>query len=158
MDALATKNNETAQDNLKQFIVVKLGNEQYGINIKYVDNIVRMQRITRVPKAQKYFNGVINLRGEIIPVMSIRVKFGLEPDEYTDKSRIIIIKLDPQSTIGIIVDSVKEVVTLSEEEIEKASFETTDDMNGYISAVGKKKDELISLLNIQAAIVEKEQA
>lgn len=158
MEALAVKNEQTAQDNLKQFIVVKLGNEQYGINIKYVDNIVRMQRITRVPKAQKYFNGVINLRGEIIPVMSIRVKFGLEPDEYTDKSRIIIIKLDPQSTIGIIVDAVKEVVTLSDEEIEKASFETTDDMNGYISAVGKKNDELISLLNIQAAIVEKEQA
>ena len=65
----------------KQFIVVNLGNEQYGIDIKYVDNIVRMQRITRVPKAQPYFKGVINLRGEIMPVMSIRLKFNLDDDE-----------------------------------------------------------------------------
>ena len=64
---------QTVEDT-KQYIVVKLGNEQYGIDIGYIDNIVRMQMITRVPKAQPYFKGVINLRGEIIPVMSIRVK------------------------------------------------------------------------------------
>ena len=71
---------------------MKLGCEQYGIDIKYIDNIVRMQNITRVPKAQPYFKGVTNLRGEIIPVMSLRRKFKLEDDEFTDKSRIIIIK------------------------------------------------------------------
>lgn len=67
---------------------------QYGIDIQYVDNIVRNQRITRVPKAQHYFKGVINLRGEVIPVMSLRLKFDLEPDEYTNATRIIIIKLE----------------------------------------------------------------
>ena len=61
----------------KQYIVVKLDNEQYGIDISFVDNIVRMQQITRVPKAQSFFAGVINLRGEIIPVMNLRLKFGL---------------------------------------------------------------------------------
>ena len=61
-----------------QYIVVKIGNEQYGINIKYIDNIVRKQDITRVPKTQHYYKGVINLRGEIIPVMSVRLKLGLE--------------------------------------------------------------------------------
>ena len=70
----------------KQYIVVNIGNEQFGIDIKYVDNIVRMQRITRVPKAQPYFNGVINIRGEIIPVMSLRLKFDFEEEEYTNKS------------------------------------------------------------------------
>ena len=74
-----------------QYIVVKLGEEQYGIDIKYVDNIVRMQKITRVPKAQDFFNGVINLRGEIIPVISIRRRFGLENDTFTDQSRIIVL-------------------------------------------------------------------
>ena len=69
----------------KQYIIVELGNEQYGIDIQYIDNIVRMQRITRVPKAQSYFKGVINLRGEIVPVMSIRKKMGLADDEITDK-------------------------------------------------------------------------
>lgn len=99
-----------------QYIVVKIGNEQYGINIQYIDNIVRNQRITRVPKAQSYYKGVINLRGEIIPVMSIRLKLGLEDDNYTDKTRIIIIKVDG-ATIGVIVDQVKEVVTLESTDI-----------------------------------------
>ena len=91
------------EDNKKQYIVVNLGVEQYGIDIQYVDNIVRMQRITRVPLVQPYFVGVINIRGEIIPVMSLRLKFGLEPDNYTGTTRILIIKIEPQAAIGIIV-------------------------------------------------------
>ena len=75
-----------------QFIVVKLGDEQYGIDIKFVDNIVRMQHITRVPNVQEYLKGVINLRGEVIPVMSARLKMGLPADEYTKSTRIIILR------------------------------------------------------------------
>ena len=71
---------EVVENERKQYIVVKIGNEQYGIDISYVDNIVRMQKITRVPKAQAYFKGIINLRGEIVPVMSIRTKMDLEDD------------------------------------------------------------------------------
>lgn len=140
----------------KQYIVVKIGNEQYGINIKYVDNIVRMQRITRVPKAQSYFKGVINLRGEIIPVMSIRLKFGLEEDTITNATRIIIIKLEPQSAVGLIVDEVKEVVTLDDSMVEKVSNSAVEDKNGYLSGIGKQKDGLVSLLNINAVIIDKE--
>ena len=140
----------------KQFIVVKLGTEQYGIDIQYVDNIVRMQNITRVPKAQHYFKGVINLRGEIIPVMSLRLKFGLEADEFTNTTRIIIIKLEAQATIGIIVDEVIEVVTLNEEEIEKSSYNESDEKAAYLLGVGKHGESLISLMNIEGVIVEKE--
>ena len=118
---------------LNQYIVVNLGIEQYGIDIRYVDNIVRMQKITRVPKVQKFFKGVINLRGEIIPVMSIRARFNLEDDVYTDKTRIIIIKPDQQEKIGILVDSVKEVVSLEEDNIEKIHNDGNDEMNKYIS-------------------------
>lgn len=140
----------------KQYIVVRLGTEQYGIDIKYVDNIVRMQRITRVPKAQHYFKGVINLRGEIIPVMSLRLKFGLESDEYSNATRIIIIKLEAQYAVGIIVDEVKEVVTLDEDCIEKPNYDGNDDKTGYLSGIGKHGESLISLLNIAGVIVEKE--
>lgn len=141
----------------KQYIVVRLGTEQYGIDIKYVDNIVRNQRITRIPKAQPYFKGVINLRGDIIPVMSLRLKFGLEPDEYTNTTRIIIIKLEPQSAIGVMVDEVKEVVTLGEEFIEKPNVsDPSDAMVQYLSGIGKHGDGLISLLNIASVIIEKE--
>lgn len=140
----------------KQYIVVKLDSEQYGIDIKYVDNIVRMQRITRIPKAQPYFKGVINLRGEIVPVMSLRLKFGLKADEYSNTTRIIIIKLESQSAVGIIVDEVREVVTLDEENIDKPSGNNNDEKAAYLSGVGKQEDGLISLLNIAGVIVEKE--
>ncbi|BCN31510.1 chemotaxis protein CheW [Anaeromicropila herbilytica] len=140
----------------KQYIVVKIGNEQYGIDIQYVDNIVRMQRVTRVPKAQSYFKGVINLRGEIIPVMSIRLKFGLDADEITNATRIIIIKLEPQSAIGILVDEVKEVVTLEDTSVEKVTYNSKDEKNAYLSGIGKHGDGLISLLNIAGVIIEKE--
>ena len=106
MEEVKTIEKAELDETAVQYIVVKIGNEQYGINIQYIDNIVRSQRITRVPKSQSYFNGVINLRGEIIPVMSIRLKLGLEKDEFTDKTRIIIIKVDT-ATIGVIVIRLK---------------------------------------------------
>lgn len=142
----------------KQYIVVNVGNEQFGIDIKYVDNIVRMQRITRVPKAQPYFNGVINIRGEIIPVMSLRVKFELEPDVFTSKTRILIIKLEPQSAVGIIVDEVKNVITLGEDDIDVNASIGNDEKSLYISGVGKQPDGLVTLLNLQGVIVEKDNA
>lgn len=137
-----------------QYIVIKLGAEQYGIDIKYIDNIVRMQHITRVPKTADYLKGVINLRGEVIPVMSIRLKMDLPEDEITKATRIIILKLEHQETIGIIVDEVKEVVTLSTDEIEKASYDGQEKTN-FISGVGKHDNELISLLDLNTVTMEK---
>lgn len=135
-----------------QFIVVNIGIEQYGIDIKYVDNIVRMQKITRVPKAQKFFRGVINLRGEIVPIMSIRRKFELDDDEITDKTRIIILKPEQQEPIGIMVDQVKEVLSLEAENIEKIQSDQKDEKSKYINAVGKYNGNLISILNINGVI------
>ena len=135
-----------------QYIVVTIGVEQYGINIHYVNNIVRMQKITRVPMVQKFLKGVMNVRGEIIPVMSIRQRFGLEDDVYTDKTRIIILKPDHQEAIGILVDAVKEVVSLAEEIIEKIRIDVKAKISRYITSVGKDKGNLISLLNIDEVI------
>lgn len=139
----------------KQYIVVKLDGEQYGIDISFIDNIVRMQQITRVPKAQSYFAGVINLRGEIIPVMSLRLRFGLPEKETTNSTRIIIIKPENNAKIGILVDEVREVVSLEEEDIEKAEY---DELGINLLGVGKYKETLISLLNIKAIISELENA
>ena len=137
-----------------QFIVIKLGDEQYGINIKYIDNIVRMPHITRVPEVDPYFKGVINLRGEVVPVMSIRIKMGLEEDVFTKSSRIIIIKMESQGYIGIIVDEVKEVVTLDATQIEKVSYDSKDEKGNFISGVGKCEDGLISLLDLNMVVPE----
>ena len=120
-----------------QFIVVKLGDEQYGIDIKFVDNIVRMQHITRVPNVQEYLKGVINLRGEVIPVMSARLKMGLPADEYTKSTRIIILRLEQHGTIGIVVDEVKEVVTLDNRQIEKVSYDSKEEKDYFLFGIGK---------------------
>ncbi|MGN0497273.1 MAG: chemotaxis protein CheW [Lachnospiraceae bacterium] len=145
----------TMMNEAKQYIVVKLDNEQYGIDISLIDNIVRMQQITRVPMAQTYFSGVINLRGEIIPVLNLRLKFDLPMKEYTSATRIIIIKPENNAKIGVLVDEVREVVTLEEENIEKAVY---DEQGINLIGVGKYKESLISLLNIHGIISELDNA
>ena len=142
---------ETDLVETKQYIVVQIGNEKYGIDINFIDNIVRMSKITRVPKVQSYFKGVMNLRGEIVPVMSIRKKMGLPEDVITDASRIIIIKLEEKGSIGIIVDEVKEVITLNMAEVEKTTAK-----DSFINGIGKNGAELISLFEINAIVEEKE--
>ena len=140
-----------------QFIVVTFGNEQYGIDIRHVDNIVRIQRITRVPKVQKYFKGVINLRGEIIPVMSIRTKMGLEEDVITNFTRIIIIKMDNSNeAVGLLVDAVKEVITMDASQIERVAYDAKEERSNFIFGVGKEKEGLISLLDLNLVLSERE--
>ncbi len=141
----------TLVNGAKQYIVVKLDNEQYGIDISFIDNIVRLQQITRVPKAQYFFEGVINLRGEIIPVLNLRNKFDLDEKEHTNSTRIIIVKPENNAKIGVLVDEVREVVTLEEESIEKVDY---DDQGMNLVGVGKYNNTLISLLNIQGIIQE----
>lgn len=142
---------ETDLVETKQYIVVQIGNEKYGIDINFIDNIVRMCKITRVPKVQSYFKGVMNLRGEIVPVMSIRKKMRLPDDVITDASRIIIIKLEEKGSIGIIVDEVREVITLNMAEVEKTTAK-----DSFINGIGKNGEELISLFEISAIVEEKE--
>jgi purine-binding chemotaxis protein CheW len=151
MEVLGMDTNTTVVDT-KQYIILRFDAEQYGIDITYIDNIVRLQPITRVPHTQSYFLGVINLRGEIIPVMSLRRRFELPDKENTNATRILIIKVDGNK-IGILVDEIREVVTLSEEDTEKLGSDTND-MKAYITAVGKYNESLISILNISSLIAD----
>lgn len=137
-----------------QYIVVKLGDEQYGIDISNVDNIVRMQRITRVPKSQKHYVGVINLRGEVVPVMSLRRRFDLPDDVYESATRIIIVRMEEQSLIGFIVDEVREVVNINPSTVEKPTFKLDEKNASYLAGIGKKGESLISLLDIKAVVEE----
>ena len=137
-----------------QYIVIRLGEEQYGIDIRSIDNIVRMQTITRIPKMPDYLKGVINMRGEVIPVISMRLVMGLEPDEYTKATRSIVLKLDQEGNVGFIVDEVKEVVTLTSNEIEKITYNSKEEKINLITAVGKHNGELISLFDLNAISIE----
>lgn len=146
------KTNEVLQDEaLKQFVVIKLGVEKYGINIQYVQNILRMINITRVPKSPEYMKGVVNLRGEIIPVMSLRLKFNFEEIEFDNSTRIIFLELD-DNQIGLIVDEVEEVIQLKNENIDKISREINSDKSAFVSGVGKIDESLVTLLNISELI------
>ena len=109
-----------------------------------------------MPKVQNFFKGVINLRGDIVPVMSLRLKFGLEGEDYTNSTRVIILKPEGKEVLGIVVDEVKEVVTLEENQIDKVTYTPSNDNYKYLSGIGKHKDSLISILNIQSIVVDKE--
>lgn len=137
-----------------QFIVIRLGDEQYGIDIRSIDTIVKMQPITRIPKMPPFLKGVINMRGEVIPVISMRLKMGLEDDVFTKNSRIIVLKLEQEGNIGFVVDEVKEVVTLTTNEIEKLTYNSKEEKANLINAVGKHNGELISLFDLNAITLE----
>lgn len=146
----------TNVEEVVQYIVINSGDEQFGIDIKYIDNIVRMQHITRVPKVAPYLKGVINLRGEVLPVMSLRVKMGLEADEITKATRIIILKVEGNETTGVIVDEVREVLTLEPEQVEKVSRNAKDEKANFVSGIGQYNGELISLLDLNVCLADKE--
>ena len=136
-----------------QYVIIRIGSEQYGIDIKYVDNIVRTQHPTRVPKVAPYIRGVINLRGEVIPIMSVRLKMGLEEIEDTKNTRIIIIKLDQQGMVGLIVDEVREVLTVPAENVDKVSHDK-EEKNHFLCGIAKYQDRLVSLLDLNAVVAD----
>ncbi|MCH5339393.1 MAG: purine-binding chemotaxis protein CheW [Acetatifactor sp.] len=137
-----------------QYIVIRLGDEQYGIDIRNIETITRMQHVTRVPKMPPYLKGVINLRGVVIPVMSIRLRMNLDNDEITKNTRIIVLKLAEEGNVGFIVDEVREVVTLDVDNIEKIADGTKEGKTNLINAVGKHNGELISLFDLNAISLE----
>ena len=143
---------------LIQYIVIKIDDEQYGINIKFIDNIVRMQQITRVPKVDDYLKGVINIRGEIVPVMSVRMKMGLAEDVITNKSRIIILKTEGGDLVGIIVDQVDQVLTLDSNNVEKMRYDDKKQNSNasFVSGVGHYEGGLVSILDLEAVVSEKD--
>lgn len=138
-----------------QYIKIEMGAETFGIDIGYVDNILRMQRITRVPNVPAYVKGVINLRGEIVPIINLRTKMGLEEIEETKATRIIIIKMEQVGKVGFIVDCVKEVVNISEDMVESMKYDSMDDTTHFVSAVGKEAESIISLLDLNAVVLDK---
>lgn len=139
---------EILETEVKQFIVFRLGNEEYGIDIQKVTTIENLKPITRVPRSPEYFRGVLNLRGDIIPIMDLRKKFNLPQVDDTEDSRVIIVNIE-EISFGIIVDKVEEVLQLNAESIESITNFSNDISMNYLQAVGKVEDRIVSLLNIE---------
>jgi len=128
-----------------QFVLFKMAEELYGININCVSEIIRMQQVTKIPKTPDFVEGIINLRGRIIPVIDLRKQLELGAVKYDHNTRVIVISME-EETVGIIVEEVTEVFTLPAESIEKiASIESRIDL-GFIQGIGKWNEKLIILL------------
>lgn len=134
-----------------QLVVFKLGREDYGISILAVQEIKRMADITRVPHAPDYVKGVINLRGSVLPVLDLKKRLDLPPADYTDYTRIVIVKVE-DIAVGIVVDAVSEVTAVDSANIEAAHTVVSGVNAQYLSGVGKLDDRLLILLNLEAII------
>ena len=129
----------------KQMVLFELGTETYGLDIATVHEIIRMQPITKVPKAPFYVEGVINLRGRVIPVIDIGKKFGFEKTEGIKNNRIVVIKIQ-DTTLGIIVDSVTEVIRIPIDSIDPVSEIVTSGQSDYLFGIAKLPDKMVILL------------
>lgn len=135
-------------DDVNQFVVFRLGMEEYAVPILKVNEIIRLKgiNITEVPNTRKYIIGIINLRGEVIPVMDLRLRFNMAKKELDDSHRILIVNIRNKN-IGFLVDSVSEVAQLDPEEITQPPEEISDINSRYITAVAKYKDRIIIILD-----------
>ena len=132
---------DTQKDKYLTFVI---GKEVYGIEIKFVTEIIGIQPITQVPELPNYVKGIINLRGKIVPVIDVRLRFKKEPRDYNDRTCIVVIDIK-EISVWLIVDSVAEVVDISEEDIVPPPNTNTGFNNRYIKGIGKM-DEQVKLI------------
>jgi purine-binding chemotaxis protein CheW len=140
----------------KQMVLFELGTETYGLDIATVHEIIRMQPITKVPKAPFYVEGVINLRGRVIPVIDIGKKFGFEKTEEAKNNRIVVIKIK-DTTLGIIVDAVTEVIRVPVESIDPVSDIVTSGQSDYLMGIAKLPDKMVIILALDKLLSKDEE-
>jgi purine-binding chemotaxis protein CheW len=152
MEEMDMLNEDTQED---RFLTFSLGNESYGIEIRYVTEIIGIQPITEIPELPEYIKGIINLRGKIIPVMDIRLRFKKEPKDYNDRTCVIVVDIRDVS-IGLIVDSVSEVITIPKQDIVEPPQMNKGYQNRYIKSIGKVGSEVKLLLDCEMLLNEGE--
>lgn len=138
-----------------KFLTFILGEEEYGSEILKVREINRLLNITTVPQTPDFMKGVINLRGKVIPVIDLRLKFGLPEAEYTEETCIIVVDIN-EMLIGVIVDRVSEVLDISKEDIEPPPSLGTAVKTDFIIGMGKAKGKIVILLDIAKVVSEEE--
>ena len=140
---------EMEEDTLKdRYLTFSLDKESYGIEVRYVTEIIGLQPITEIPELPEYVKGIINLRGRIIPVMDVRLRFNKMPKEYNDRTCIVVVDISDVS-IGLIVDSVSEVITILEQDVVDPPSMNKGFNNRYIKRIGKVGTEVKQLLNCE---------
>ncbi|MDX2371054.1 MAG: chemotaxis protein CheW [Colwellia sp.] len=155
-DERRSSNNKTGEnDEVLQWVTFKLENETYGINVMQVQEVLRYSEIAPVPGAPLYVLGIINLRGNVVTVIDTRSRFGLESCDITDNTRVVVIESEKQ-VIGILVDSVAEVVYLKASEIDDAPNVGTDESAQFIQGVSNRDGELLILVDLDKLLSDDE--
>lgn len=147
----------SSDDPVLQWVTFRLEDETYGINVMQVQEVLRYSEIAPVPGAPSYVLGIINLRGNVVTVIDTRQRFGLPSAEVTDNTRIVIIEADKQ-VVGILVDSVAEVVYLRQSEIETTPNVGNEEAAKFIQGVCNKNDELLILVDLEKMMTAQEWA
>lgn len=137
-----------------RYLIFLLGNEFYGVEIRYVTEIIGLQAITEIPELPEYIRGIINLRGKIVPVMDVRLRFKKEALEYNDRTCVIVVEVGDIS-MGLIVDQVAEVLTIPEEEIVDPP-QVNRGSSRYIRKIGKAGSSVKLLLDCERLLTDYE--
>lgn len=146
---------DTSNDPVVQWVTFRLDNETYGINVMQVQEVLRVTEIAPVPGAPDYVMGIINLRGNVVTVLDTRRRFGLPSHEMDDSTRIVVIESE-QTVVGILVDSVAEVVELRRSAIESSPSVGNDESSKYIEGVANHDGELLILVDINKLLSDEE--
>lgn len=156
MADIAENNADMEEDTQKdRYLTFVLGSECFGIEIKYITEIIGLQVITEIPELPEYVKGIINLRGKIIPVIDVRIRFKMEPRDYNDRTCVIVVDIKDLS-IGLIVDSVAEVLTIPEQDIVEPPQMNRNSRNRYIKKIGKVQNAVKLLLDCEKLLSENE--
>ena len=147
MEEFYENSNDNGEDTLKgRYLTFIIDKESFGIEIRFVMEIIGIQTITEMPEMPDFMKGIINLRGKIIPVMDIRIRFRKNPRQYDDRTCVIVIDFKG-TLVGFIVDSVSEVLTIPEADITDRPSLSAGDSRGYINKIGKVLNTVILLLD-----------
>lgn len=155
MDAAEYQNMRTPMEREGKYLTFALADEEYGIGILKVREIIGMLPITTVPQTPEYVKGVINLRGKVIPVLDLRLKFGMVEKDYTDRTSIIVVEVEGQGStiqLGVVVDRVSEVVNIRGEDIEDTPTFGTKLNTDYILGMAKLGGSVKILLDIDRVL------
>ena len=148
---MANEENMNEMDEGRQVVAFKLRDEEYGVSILNVQEIRNLTDITRVPFAQDFIKGVINLRGSVLPVIDLKQRLGLEETPYTDDTRIVTVTVDDLH-VGMLVDAVTEVLTLTAKPIDAKKAVNGKELTKFLSGIGNIDGRLIIMLNLEEII------
>ncbi len=146
---------EQSVDRERQLVVFNLNQEEFGIGITQVKEIIKYREVTKLPHVSDYIEGVTNLRGEVIPIICLRKRFGIEEQEVSQDTRIVIVEVH-QSRVGFIVDAVTEVMRMPESSIEAPPSTVAGLKSDYLEGVGKVDDRLVILLDVDKLLTSEE--